>query len=145
MRNISLFAILASAMLFVIPVKAQEDKEEKKEVIKDIPTTSVKDQYRAGTCWSYSGLSLLETELIRMGKGEYDLSEMFIVRNAYQDKAEKYVRLHGNGNFGAGGSFYDVLYVFENYGILTEDQYKGYREQKQRAFYCLAKSIRRYS
>ena len=130
MKHISLLTVLAAALLFVMPAKAQEEnKEDEKvyqfEMIKDIPTTPVKNQYRAGTCWSYSGLALLETELIRLGKGEYDLSEMYVVRNAYKDKAEKYVRMHGKTNFGGGGAFYDVFYVFDHYGMMTEDAYKG--------------------
>ena len=29
----------------------------------------VKNQYRSGTCWGYSGLGFLESELINNGKG----------------------------------------------------------------------------
>ena len=59
----------------------------------DLPATPVKNQYRSGTCWSFSALSFLESELLRMEKGEYDLSEMFVVRNAYEEKADRYVRV----------------------------------------------------
>ena len=92
---------------------------------KKIAATPVKDQYRSGTCWSFSGLSFIESELIRMGKGEFDLSEMFVVRYVYSEKAERYVRLHGNLNFGAGGAFHDVTYVMKKYGIVPEAAYKG--------------------
>ena len=60
--------------------------------IKRLPTTSVKDQARAGTCWSWSGISFFESEMIRMGKEPIDLSAMYIVRHAYSDKADKFVR-----------------------------------------------------
>ena len=60
-------------------------------IIKEIPATPVKNQYRSGTCWSFSGISFFESELLRKGKGEFDLSEMFIVRNTYAEKARKYV------------------------------------------------------
>lgn len=94
-------------------------------VIKENPITSVKNQSSSGTCWSFSGVGLLESELIRMGKGEFDLSEMYIVRRNYEDKAQKYARLHGSLNFAAGGSFADVVETINAYGIMPEDAYKG--------------------
>ena len=93
--------------------------------VKELKTTSVKNQSRSGTCWSFSGVALVEAELLRMGKGEYDLSEMFIVNKSYIDKADKYVRLHGFLNYAQGGSFADVLYVFKHYGAIPEELYRG--------------------
>ena len=90
-----------------------------------LPTTPVKDQYRTGTCWSFSTLSFFESEMIRLGKPEVDLSEMFVVRNTYSDKAERYVRLHGEGSFSAGGAFHDAKNVMVNYGIVPEQVYNG--------------------
>ena len=92
---------------------------------KELNITSVKNQSRSGTCWSFSGIAMLEAELLRLGKGEYDLSEMFIVNKSYIDKADKYVRLHGFLNYAEGGSFADVLYVFKHYGALPEEVYQG--------------------
>ena len=60
-----------------------------------------------------------------MGKGEHNLSEMFIVRNAYVDKAVKYVRMHGEFNFSAGGAFHDIPYVINHHGIVPEEVYSG--------------------
>lgn len=57
---------------------------------------------------------------------ECDLSEMFVVSNAYYDKALKYVRMHGHLNFGPGSSFSDVLTVLETYGIVPESEMKGW-------------------
>ena len=94
-------------------------------VIKENPITSVKNQASSGTCWSFSGVALLESELIRMGKGEFDLSDMYIVRKNYEDKARKYVRLHGSLNFSQGGSFADVFETISDFGILPEETYKG--------------------
>ena len=68
-------------------------------VVKENPITPVKNQASSGTCWSFSGVSFLESELLRKGKGTFDLSEMYIVRRNYEDKAEKYTRLHGYLNF----------------------------------------------
>ncbi len=90
-----------------------------------LPTTSVKDQYRSNTCWSFSGLSFLESEMIRLGKPVVDLSEMFIVRHTYVEKAERYIRLHGEFNFSAGGAFHDVTNVINQYGIVPESVYSG--------------------
>jgi len=94
-------------------------------ILKELPVTSVKNQYRSGTCWSFSSLSFVEAELLRMDKGEYDLSEMFVVRHSYADKAKKYVRFHGDLNFGGGGAFHDVVYVIKEYGIVPEEVYSG--------------------
>ena len=93
--------------------------------IKENPITSIKNQFNTGTCWSFSGVGLLESELLRMNKGEYDLSEMYIVRKNYEDKAVKYARLHGNLNFSPGGSFADVVETIDDYGILPDSIYKG--------------------
>ena len=60
--------------------------------IKVNPTTSIKDQNRTGTCWSFSGVSFIENELLKNGKGEYDLSEMYVVRQCYIDKAINFIR-----------------------------------------------------
>ena len=91
--------------------------------IKRLPATSVKDQARAGTCWSWSGISFFESEMIRTGKEPIDLSAMYIVRHAYSDKATKFVRLHMN--FAVGGAFCDVMHVIKNYGIVPMDVYNG--------------------
>ena len=93
--------------------------------VKENPITSIKNQNRSGTCWSFSGNALLESELLRMGKPEADISEMFVVYNNYIDKADKYVRMHGEVNFAAGGSFYDVLYVLKHYGAVPAEIYQG--------------------
>lgn len=90
-----------------------------------LPTTSVKDQYRSNTCWSFSGLSFLESEMMRLGKPVVDLSEMFIVRHTYVEKAERYIRLHGEFNFSAGGAFHDVINVINQFGIVPESVYSG--------------------
>ena len=61
--------------------------------VKRLPATSVKDQYRAGTCWSWATTSFLESEMMRMGKDSVNLSAMYFVKHAYSDKAEKYVKV----------------------------------------------------
>ncbi|PVX52522.1 bleomycin hydrolase [Balneicella halophila] len=112
-------------------VYAQDTKKEEKPEgykftdIINLDITPVKDQNRSGTCWSFSANSFFEQEMLRMGKPVTDLSEMFVVRHTYTDKAEKYVRLHGYLNFAQGGAFHDNLYVFDKYGIVPESVYSG--------------------
>ena len=114
---------LLLSFIFVVSSFAQEGY--KFELKKHIKATSVKNQYRSGTCWSFSALAFYEAELLRMGKGEYDLSEAYIIRHSYIDKAERYVRFHGSLNFGGGGAFHDVTNVIVKYGIVPESAYPG--------------------
>lgn len=106
-------------------VGAQETGEYVFTPVKELKITPVKNQSRTGTCWCFSTLGFLESELLRMGKGEHDLSEMFIVGKNYKDKADKYVRLHGKLNFAQGGSFEDVLCAWRDYGIVPESVMNG--------------------
>lgn len=92
---------------------------------KEIKTTEVKNQGATGTCWSFSSLSFLESELQRMGKPAVNLSEMFIARKAYEMKAEKYIRMMGKTNFSQGGAFHDVMNVIKEYGIVPDADYSG--------------------
>lgn len=71
--------------------------------VKLIPMTPVKDQSRSGTCWCYSTLSFLEGEILRAGGAPVHLSEMWIVRHTFMEKAVKYIRMHGEINFAEGG------------------------------------------
>ena len=73
--------------------------------VTNLDATPVQDQNSTGTCWSFSALSYFESELLRMGKGIQNLSEMYVVRQSYIDKADKYVRMHGHSNFGQGAVF----------------------------------------
>lgn len=125
MKKVSLLATLICLFLFTALQAQNESEGYQFTNVKEIKTTSVKNQNRSGTCWSFSGISFLENELIRMGKGEYDLSEMWIVNYTYQDKADLYVRMHGISNFGAGAALIDVFDVVRKYGIVPEDAYKG--------------------
>ncbi|WP_372946932.1 aminopeptidase C [Mariniphaga sp.] len=114
-----------------------EVKKDKKEAweFEDVillPTSPVEDQHRSGTCWSFSGLSFLQSEMMRLGKPEVNLSEMFVVWHTYAEKATKHVRVHGNLNFSAGGAFHDVTNMIARYGVVPESVYDGlkYGEDK---------------
>ncbi len=98
------------------------------EVIVDLDKTDIKNQNKTGTCWSFAGNSFIESELIRIGKGQYDLSEMYVVRMTYLDKADNYVRYHGKTQFGQGALSHDLLKSIEKYGIVPEEIYSGNSE-----------------
>ena len=123
-----LLALLLSAGA-ILPIAAQEPQQKDEGYNftdgKLVPTTSVKDQSRSGTCWCFSGLSFIENEVIKAGGPELDLSEMWIVRNCYFEKAVKYVRLHGNLNFAVGGADHDVTNAIRDYGIVPQEVYPG--------------------
>ena len=119
------FLFLGAIAICASSVFAQEEKKEdegyKFDTIKMLPITSTKDQNNAGTCWSYSTIAFLESELLRMGKGEYDLSEMYVVEKTYNDRAMAAVRTHGDVSFSQGGAFNDVLYCLKNYGMVPDE------------------------
>ncbi|MDE6440703.1 MAG: aminopeptidase [Bacteroidales bacterium] len=123
----------AMAALIAVPGlgNAQKKKTDDKKgayvftVKKEAPVTPVKDQYRSGTCWSFSAVSFLESELLRMGKGEFDLSDMYPVYICYVKKGDKYVRMHGDAYFPTGGASNDVVDVLETHGIVPEEVFAG--------------------
>ena len=105
---------------------AQKDKSVHKfNLLYNVECTPVKNQNRTGTCWSFSTSSFLESELIRLGFGTHDISEMFFVRMNYPKKAERYIRYHGLFNFGPGGQAHDVTNVVREFGMVPEEVYPG--------------------
>jgi bleomycin hydrolase len=104
----------------------KKDGQYKFTVVKNLESTEVQNQAHSGTCWSFSSLSFFESELLRMGKPKVNLSEMFVVHNTYNDKADKYVRMHGAINFASGGAFHDVVHVIKNYGMVPQSAYSGF-------------------
>lgn len=121
--------IIAAALSLCIGATAQTaDKAKEKEdgfkftTIKELPVTSVKNQASSGTCWCFSAISFIESEIIRQGNAttDLDLSEMFVVSNAYADKAVKYIRVDGHLNYAQGSSSSDVFYVLKEHGIVPD-------------------------
>ena len=134
--NLHIASILALACAGTLYAAADEAKPDSTGFtftdVKLVKTTSVKDQNKSGTCWCFSGLSFFEDEILRKTGKEMDLSEMFVVRHCYDDKADKYVRTNGKINFSQGGSAIDPMYVWRTYGIVPESAYTGlqYGEEK---------------
>lgn len=134
----ALFIILSLVFNnFVLGQDEEEKKDEKKDayefkMIKELPHTSVKNQASTSTCWCFATISFLESELLRMGKEEMDLSEMYIVRHTYPEKAKRFVRLHGETNFPHGGACHDVIDQMRLVGLVPDEVYPGlnYGEKK---------------
>lgn len=125
-----LLSFIVTTVLLIPSAMAQEDLQkgaeswgEKKTftTIKEVPITSVKNQYRSGTCWDYGTIGFFESEILRKTGKVYDLCEMFVANRDYMDCATHYVRMHGYSQFSQGGSCDDVLEVIRHYGICPED------------------------
>lgn len=134
-KIISAFTMLA----LVVSGSAQDEKLSNKKdgkyeftVINDIEATEVKSQDRTGTCWSWSALSFMESEVMRIKELKVNLSPMYVVRNAYVGKGVNYLRMYGNFNFGPGGAFHDIPWVIKRHGIVPIESYEGleYGEKK---------------
>ena len=123
----ALAILSASAQRPAAPVKPADYQF---AVVKENPITSIKNQYRSGTCWCFSTLSFLESEAIK-AKGIKDpalypdFSEMFVVRRSYAQRARKFVRLDGKLNFAVGSDAGDVLEVAKAYGLVDQKAYSG--------------------
>ena len=139
-------AALFVALMATSNVSAQDDLINKvkanqsansKEAFKftdviNLENTSIKDQGSSGTCWSYSGNSFIESEMIRMGKKPIELSQIFTARNAYIEKGKMYVKMHGAVTLGEGGAFHDVMNMYKKYGTVPQSVYTGLQEGQTR-------------
>lgn len=131
MKKMLLTALVASTALATLAQDVEKPKEKKDTAgfvftdVRVVQSTPVRDQNKSGTCWSFSGTTFLEDEILRKGGKPVDLSEMYTVRHCYADKAKRYVRMNGTSNFSQGGSLLDVLYVWRNYGAVPESVYAG--------------------
>jgi bleomycin hydrolase len=92
---------------------------------KELPCTPVKNQNATSTCWCFSGISMLESELLRIGKQPYDLSEMYVVRHTYEKKVQMYARMHGSSELAGGGEYGDVLSAWREVGLVPDAAYPG--------------------
>ncbi len=122
-----------AALFVAATVSAQDDKTEQKPedegfvftTVKQIPITSIKDQHRSSTCWSFSTMAFFEAEILREKGLTVDLSEMYLVSNSMCERAELFVRLHGNATFAPGGAFADGIALLRNHGIVPQSAMPG--------------------
>lgn len=124
--------IIAFAAFLAVNAFAQTQTIYKFKPVNDIKVTEVKDQASTGTCWCFATTSFLEAELIRQGKGEYDLSEMFTVRNNYKERLfDNYIR-EGKGNINPGSVCHMATDAIAKYGIMPESAYHGINYDSER-------------
>ncbi len=120
MRFLSLLITICAFSFFTIAQENEVFIIEKE--IKHLPVIS---QGSTGTCWSFATTSFLESEIIRKGFPEVDISEMFFVNYAYKNKAKQYLFYQGKNNFGQGGQAHDVFDVLKKEGMVTYGDYPG--------------------
>ncbi len=130
MKNSNLTKILIFILIFTVSFSISEAKKKEKSAYKftitnKLPATEVKNQGSTGTCWIFSSISFLESEILHGGYGNTNLSEMFIARHAYTDKARQFIYMHGAANFGPGGQFHDVIDQIRKHGIVPENVFSG--------------------
>jgi bleomycin hydrolase len=122
--NLILSAIFLGICCFTTPANAQTGGYSFK-LEKKLEATPVKNQQNTGTCWSFSTTSFVESELMRLGQGTHDLSEMFTVRQIYLEKALNYMRRQGKAQFSEGSLSHDVMNVVRKYGALPQSAFDG--------------------
>ena len=116
--------LLTAALVFAALFTQAQEHYQFEEVIRN-EATEIKSQDRTGTCWCFSASSFIESEALRAGLSDMDLSEMYIVRNIYVEKALNYVRRQGKTNFSEGALGTDFLNAAKKYGLMPESAYGG--------------------
>ena len=123
---ISLLALCGTVMAQNDTIQQPKDSGFVFTTVDSVGITPVKNQFRSGTCWCFSTLGFLESEVMRMNKGkQVDFSEMFVVSHTMVDRAEYAVRMYQSAQFSAGGSAYDVIYCMKHYGLVPQDAMPG--------------------
>jgi bleomycin hydrolase len=82
-------------------------------------------QDTTNTCWSFSGISFLESEIFRIHRQKIKLSEMFTVYWEYVEKARRYVQKRGESEFPEGSEHEAVILRIKQYGTVPEEAYTG--------------------
>ena len=123
--------VAALVLLFSMGITLVAQNTEEKEPIYQISETinvkhtPVDNQGSSGTCWCFAGVGFIEAEILRIYGKEFNLSEMYFVRHAWEEKVAKYVRMHGNNTLSQGGEVCDALYMLDRYGMMPDADYTG--------------------
>ncbi len=121
MRSIAIRVIILSFIISITSLSAQYKFND----IIDLEISAIKSQGKSGTCWSFATTSFIESELMRMGKGDIDLSEMYTVRKVYEDKAFNYIMRSGKANFSQGSLAHDMIRTINASGVVPDIEYSG--------------------
>lgn len=131
MKKLIVLALCAVTLPMMAQEEAKKDSVEEGfqfTTVDSVAITPVKNQHRSSTCWAFSALGFLESEVMRMNKGkEVDFSEMYVVNKTMMDRAEYCLRMYGDVAFAPGGSAYDVIYCLKNYGLVPQEAMPGIR------------------
>lgn len=132
MKELMIIAALAVSLSAFAQNDSTQVKKDSVEgwqftTVDSVPITRVKDQHRSGTCWAFSTLGFLESEVLRIKGKEVELSPMFVVSKTLIDRATYCVRLYNEPKFAEGGSAYDVIYCMQHYGLVPKSAMPGIR------------------
>jgi aminopeptidase C len=132
MKELMIIAALAVSLSAFAQTDSTQVKKDSVEgwqftTVDSVPITRVKDQHRSGTCWAFSTLGFLESEVLRIKGKEVELSPMFVVSKTLIDRATYCVRLYNEPKFAEGGSAYDVIYCMQHYGLVPKSAMPGIR------------------
>ena len=140
-KNITILLFLISSAL---GGGAQSTSPFKFTIAKNLEATDVKDQGSTGTCWSFSTSSFIESEILRKSGKKVDLSEIFVVRKIYLEKAILYLRYHGKANFSQGALAHDLFFVMKKYGMVPEEIYSGKNNEVSHNHTELEQTLKNY-
>ena len=132
MKELMIIAALAVSLSAFAQNDSTQVKKDSVEgwqftTVDSVPITRVKDQHRSGTCWAFSTLGFLESEVLRIKGKEVELSPMFVVSKTLIDRATYCVRMYNEPRFAEGGSAYDVIYCMQHYGLVPKSAMPGIR------------------
>lgn len=106
-------------------VQTEYDLQNKVSNYKKEWTNPVISQGNAGTCWAYSTISFLESEIYRIHKKQVKLSEIYTVYWEYVEKARGYVQSRGESLFSQGSEGNAVTRMWKKYGTAPYSAYTG--------------------
>ncbi len=105
--------------------QSKMDLPNKVDLYKSIWAQDVISQGNAGSCWAYSTVSFLESEIYRMSKKKVKLSEPYIIYWEYVAKARGFVETRGKSLFAQGSEGNAVTRIIKKHGLVPLSEYTG--------------------